>query len=126
MRSRRSSARLCAALAGLAAILFAQVALALAACNLETASSRALALSMASATEPCHEQAPATDTLCAAHCLASDPALDKYQGSVPVLPAHLLPVLQVRVVPYRAVSLPPDRVPAAAPPARILFQSLLI
>lgn len=126
MGSRRSSARLCAALAGLAAIVFAQVALALAACNLETAPSRALALSTASAAEPCHEEAPATDTLCTAHCVASDPALDKHQVSVPILPSHLLPAIQVRVVPYRAVALPPDRVPAASPPARILFQSLLI
>jgi hypothetical protein len=126
MRSRRSPARLCAALAGLAAILFAQVALALAACDLEGPASRAAALSASIAPEPCHEEAPANDAMCTAHCQASDPVLDKNQGSVPVPPVHLLPVVQVRVVPYRAVLLPPERVPAASPPARILFQSLLI
>jgi hypothetical protein len=125
----RRALRLAAA-AGLAAMLFAQAALVLAACSLDAgAPSRGMALAMAAAAEPqaqCHEQAPATDTLCVAHCQASDQTLDKYQAKVPVLPVHLLPALQVRIILHPAVSLPLERVPAASPPARILFQSLLI
>jgi len=119
-----------AALAGLAAMLFAQAALVVAACNLDAgAPSRGLALAMMAAeapAEPCHEQAPVDDALCVAHCQASEQTLDKYQAKVPVLPVHLLPAVQARIVPHPRVSLPPDRVPAASPPARILFQSLLI
>lgn len=119
-----------AALAGLAAMLFAQAALVLAACSLQSgAPSRSMALAMAAAAEPqaqCHEEAPATDTLCVAHCQASDQTLDKYQAKVPVLPVHLLPAVAARVVPPVTVFLPPEPVPAASPPARILFQSLLI
>jgi hypothetical protein len=117
---------LCAELAGLAAILFAQVALALVACNLEGPASRAAAVSMSLEGEPCHEEAPANDAMCSAHCQASDPALDTHQGSVALPAVHLLSVVQIGVVPYRTVSLPPERVPVASPPARILFQSLVI
>lgn len=118
-----------AALAGLAAMLFTQAALVLAACNLDGAPSRGMALAMTAAVEPeapCHEQTPATDTLCVAHCSASDQTLDQYQAKVPVLPVHLLPTVQVRFNPLPAVSLPSKYAPAASPPARILFQSLLI
>ena len=73
-----------------------------------------------------HLAAPVDDALCAAHCQASEQTLDKYQAKVPVLPVHLLPAVQARSVPHPAVLLPPDRVPAASPPARIVFQSLLI
>lgn len=125
----RRALRLAAA-AGLAAMLFAQAALALAACNLDSgAPSRGMALAMKAVAEPqapCHEQAPATDTLCVAHCEASDQTLDKYQAKVPVLPVHLLPTVAARVVPPVTVFLPTAPVPAASPPARILFQSLLI
>lgn len=94
-----------AALAGLAAMLFAQAALAFAAC---------------------HEQEPANDALCAAHCQASEETLDKFQAKLPILSAALLPATYPRVVPQRTVFLPLERVPAASPPARILFRSLLI
>jgi len=119
-----------AALAGLAAMLFAQAALVLAACTLESGMpSRSMALAMTAVAEPasqCHEEAPVNDTLCVAHCQASEQTLDKYQAKVPVLPVHLLPAIQARVAPHPTISLPPARVPAASPPARILFQSLLI
>lgn len=118
------------ALAGLAAMLFAQAALVLAACTLDSGSpSRGMAIAMTAAAQPeaqCHEQAPATDTLCVAHCNASDQTLDQYQAKVPVLPVHLLPAVQARFSPPTTVSLPLKHVPAASPPARILFQSLLI
>ncbi len=119
-----------AALAGLAAMLFAQAALVLAACNLESgAPSRGLALAMTVTAEPaagCHEEAPASEALCAAHCQASEQTLDKYQAKVPVLAVHLLPVLEVRPVAQPRVALPADPVPVASRPTRILFQSLLI
>ena len=119
-----------AALAGLAAMLFAQAALVLAACKLESvAPSRGLALAMTVAADPaaaCHEQAPATDTLCVAHCEAGEQTLDKYQAKLPLFAVHLLPAFVVRAAPWPAVTLPLDPVPVAAPPARILFQSLLI
>ena len=123
MTGLRTKLRL-AAFAGLAAMLFSQAALALVACNLHGG----MALSMTAPAEPpapCHEEEPASDALCVAHCQASEQTLDKYQAKVPVLPVRLLPVLPARIVPP-TVSLPLERVPAASPPARILFQSLLI
>ena len=113
-----------AALAGLAAMLFTQAALALVACNLHGG----MALAMTAPAEPpppCHQEEPANDPLCVAHCQASAQSLDKYQAKLPVLPVRLLPVLPAPVV-YPSVSLPLERVPAASPPARVLFQSLLI
>lgn len=127
---KRSSLRRAAALAGLGAMLFAQAALALAACGLDARMpSRAVVHAMtapAEPAEPCHEEAPANDAFCAAHCQASEQTLDKYQGNLPLPPVYLLPAFPIRVVPYRAVRLPPDPMPAAAPPARVLFQSFLI
>ena len=123
MTSLRSNLRL-AALAGLAAMLFSQAALALVACNLRGG----MALAMTAPTEPpppCHQEEPANDPLCAAHCQASAQTLDKHQTKVPVLTARLLPALPAPIV-YPAVALPLERVPAASPPVRILFQSLLI
>ena len=125
----RRSLRL-GALAGLAAMLFAQAALVLAACTLDSGSpSRGMAIAMNAAAQPeaqCHEQAPATDTLCVEHCNASDQTLDQYQAKLPVLAVHLLPSVQARFNPPATVSLAPKYVPAASPPVRILFQSLLI
>jgi hypothetical protein len=126
--SRRRARRLPAIL-GLAAILFAQGALALVACNLDggTPSRRmALAVAAAEAPAPCHEQASANDKLCVAHCQASDQTLDQYQAKLPVLPVDVLRVVQADVSRHAPVFLPPARVPVASPPARILFQSLLI
>lgn len=123
-RSRRLSAVL-----GLAAILFAQAALALVVCNLEGGTpSRGLAVTVAAAEAPapCHEQAPANHELCIAHCQASDHTLDRYQANLPALPVDVLLVAQVDVNRHPPVFLPPARVPVASPPAHILFQSLLI
>lgn len=123
-RPRRVSAVL-----GLAAILFAQAALALVVCNLEGGTpSRGLAVAVAAAEAPgpCHEQAPGNDKLCVAHCQASDQTLDKYQAKLPVPQVGVFAVVQVDVNWHPPVFLPPARVPVASPPARILFQSLLI
>ena len=119
-----------AALAGLAAMLFAQAALVFAACKLESgAPSRGLALVMTVTGEPaagCHEEAPASDALCVVHCQAGEQTLDKYQAKASVLAVLLLPALEVRAVAQPRVALPRDPVPVVSPPARILFQSLLI
>jgi hypothetical protein len=113
-----------AAFAGLAAMLFSQAALALVACNLQGGMAPAMT-APAEPPPPCHQEEPANDPLCVAHCQASAQTLDKYQAKVPVLPVCLLPVLLAPIV-YPSVSLPPERVPAVSPPARILFLSLLI
>lgn len=118
------------ALSGMGAMLFAQAALAIAACDVATrpSPSAALAMSVQETTSDCHEAAPADDPLCMAHCQASGPSLDK----TPAQPA-VAPVLALAPVPWRAALprvLPPDFAreapPAASPPARILFQTLLI
>ena len=113
-----------AAFTGLTAMLFSQAALALVACNLQGGMAPAMTVP-AEAPPPCHEEEPANDPLCVAHCQASAQTLDKYQAKVPVLAVRLLPILPAPIV-YPSVSLPLVRVPAASPPARILFQSLLI
>jgi hypothetical protein len=126
--SRRRARRVSAVL-GLAAILCAQAALALVACKLEGGTpSRGLAIAMAAAEAPapCHEQAPANDELCIAHCQASDQTLDKYQAKLPMPPLAVLRIVQVDLERHPPVFLPPARVSVASPPARILFQSLLI
>jgi hypothetical protein len=128
LMSMRRPLRL-AALAGLAAMLFTQAALVLAACGLDggmPSRGHAMASAVGQPAETCHEEAPANHALCGAHCLASEQTLDKYQAKVPVLPAHLLPTVQVRIILHPTVSLPLERVAPASPPAHILFQSLLI
>jgi hypothetical protein len=112
-------------LLGLAALLFAQAALAIAACNVDGAPSRGAALAM-QADSPCHEAAPASDALCAAHCQASDPTLDKTHAQPAVLPVLMLSSRHVRLSAARSVSPPAQPAPPASPPARILFQTLLI
>ncbi len=52
-------------------------------------------MAVAETPAPCHEQAPANDELCIAHCQASDQTLDKYQAKLPVLPVGVLRVGQV-------------------------------
>lgn len=116
-----------AALAGLAAMLFAQAALALAACTLERdARARGMAqAASAGETPPCHE-AQAADPLCSAHCQASEPLLDKHTLKPPLPPVAPAPAFVPPVSRPLAVFVPARQVPAASPPARILYQSLLI
>jgi len=125
MRSRRPS--YLAGIAALAAMLFAQAAFALASCDLYRARSHALMIATQAAERtPCHEPAE-NGSLCLAHCLNGDQTLDKHQVKVPELfvqPVLVIRGLQARVRPV----LVPARLPApaAGPPPRILFQSLLI
>lgn len=117
------------AIAGLAALLFAQAALALAACQIDAKPSRGAALIVAAeaATQPaCHEQAPAGDALCVAHCQASDPSLDKAQAPVGVLPVAALTSVPFPGLPESRVHRTAVKLPPSSPPARILFRTLLI
>lgn len=125
MRSRRQS--YLAGIAALAAILFAQAAFALASCDLYRTRSQALMIAAQAAERaPCH--APAENgNLCLAHCQGGDLTLDKHQVKVPELFVH--PALVIRgLQATRTPVLVPARLPApaAGPPPRILFQSLLI
>ena len=113
----------------LAAMLFAQAALALAACRFDGgAPARILASGMPEATaQPCHEPAEITN-LCLAHCRGDKQTLDKPQVKVPTLliqqaalAIHVWP--QLRLI---GLSGRPAPVPTVAPPPRILFQSFLI
>mgnify|MGYP001618289441 CR=1 FL=1 len=122
----RSTLKAMARLA-LAALLFAQAAMALAACE---SVRRAPALALAEHRidgETCHEQGRNVN-LCFTHCLGEDQSLDKPLVKVPALAGA--PILSV---PVSRASLHdpcapryPGVPPAAAPPPRILFQSLLI
>jgi hypothetical protein len=113
----------------LAAMLFAHAALLFAACE---SAWRAPALIIALAEhgidgEHCHEQGINVN-LCLAHCLGEDQSLDKPLVKVPALAGA--PILSVPVpraslhdaCAPRHLGVPPT----AAPPPRILFQSLLI
>jgi hypothetical protein len=125
MRSRRLSSL--AGIAALAAMAFAQTAFALASCDFYRAHSYARMIA-AQAAEPgaCHEPAE-KGNLCLAHCQGGDQTLDKHQVKVPEL--FVQPVLVIRGLQARAGPvLVPARLPApaAGPPPRILFQSLLI
>ena len=123
MRSRRSLS--IAGMAALAAMLFAQAALALAACDGVRIQSHASMVAVQDSV-PCHE--PDTNAgLCLAHCQHADQTLDKHQVKVP--PVVLVQIvvaggLQASTRPGSAAMRSPAR--AAGPPLRILFQSLLI
>ena len=110
----------------LAAMLFAQAALAVAACESGHATS-AIAHSEDRPAGPCHEPED-NPNLCLAHCLGGDQSLDKPLLKLPVLAAAVVfsvPAMTElrhdRCAPRRTA------VPhAAGPPLRVLFQSLLI
>jgi hypothetical protein len=124
MRSRRSL--LFAALAALAAMAFAQAALALASCDFGPGGGMPMhAGASEEAAAPCHPPAEA-ENLCAAHCRNNDQARDKPQVKVPVA-AAVESVAQLPFVPRArpTVTQRPAPLPAGPPP-RILFQSFLI
>jgi hypothetical protein len=125
MRSRRFSHA--AGLAALAAMLFAQAAFALAACDPARPASRALMIVAQNAEyATCHEPSENAN-LCLVHCQGAEQTLDKHQVKVPE--TSLLAVPPVRAwqearQPIRWAPRAPH--PAAGPPPRILFRSLLI
>ena len=120
------SRRRFAAMAALAAMLFAQAAFALAACDPAQTPSRAHMIAAQAAEAPCHQPAD-NASLCFAHCQAGDQTLDKHQVKVPdaSLPAVLL-LRAGSVVRTPASALARAPSPYTSPPPRILFRSLLI
>ena len=113
----------------LAAMLFTQAALAFAACE-SAWRAPALVIGLAETHgggENCHEAAVNVN-LCLAHCLGEDQSLDKPLVKVPALAAVPVFVLPATFLAPREIRVPLRlAVPqAAGPPARILFQSLLI
>ena len=125
MRSRRISS--IAGIAALAAMLFAQAALALAACAAFPAQSHARMIAAQNGeSASCHEVGR-NFNMCLAHCQSTDQTLDKHEVKVPDVVFHAVRVVSASQIPSRpnaaATRLP---APAAGPPPRILFRSLLI
>jgi len=99
------------ALAALAALLFTQVAIAVASWE-------------QSAPSPCHEQAPAN--YCFQHCSNNDLTLDVPRIKLPATAAAATAFSIVTPVPYPQVASVRIAVLPAGPPPRILLHSFLI
>ena len=124
MRSRRFLSA--AGLAALAAMLFAQAAFALAACDPAQAKSRAHMIAVQQAAPaPCHEPAD-NASLCLTHCQAGEQTLDKHQVKVPDPLSAAVLFLRAPQVREAVRFVPRAPRPAAGPPPRILFQTLRI
>jgi hypothetical protein len=118
--------RFFAALAALVAMLFAQAAFALAACDPVQARSRAHMIAAQQSEAPCHEPAE-NSQLCFTHCQAGEQTLDKHQVKVPEVSSQAVLFLRTSPVDHQpAISAPRAPSPFAGPPPRILFRSLLI
>jgi hypothetical protein len=110
----------------LGALLFAQAALAVAACDwLRVAPAMALA---AKAGPPaCHEAPARNANLCLAHCLSFDQSPDSPQVQVPAMPAAPALIVEMPDEPTPGIGATRFRLPyPGAPPPRILFRSFLI
>lgn len=107
-------------------MLFLQLAVAFAVCELpERSASMALAVS-ASDMPDCHE-ADGDHGLCVAHCSSRDQTVAKAQFNLPDLAVH--PATPIRVAREQvpdSVQPRETQLAAAGPPARILFQSFLL
>ena len=122
----RPRPRYFAALAALAAMLFAQAAFALAACDPVRASSRAAMLMQAADEAGCHQPAD-TANLCLTHCQGREQTLDKHQVKVPDAPLAVIQFVNAWPDAPKLARLSPRLpAPAAGPPPRILFRALLI
>lgn len=107
----------------LAALLFAQAALAIAACDWLR---RAPAQAFTAAEAPsCHEAPAKNANLCLAHCLGGDQSADT--PSVPVVAFAAIPVLVVSTAPALAMARDVRaEIPYPGPPPRIRFHSFRI
>ena len=123
MTSRATVRQIATVLLG--AMLFAQAALAVAACDwLRVAPAQAI---MAKATEPsCHEVPAENANLCLAHCLGNDQSADTPQVTIPVGSPAVLSVVGIQRVLVPHAMLPFTLPHPGAPPPRILFHSFLI
>ncbi len=121
---RRRSAT--AALAALAGMLFLQVAIAFAACELPDGSA-AMAIAMSQSDMPdCHD-GTGDANLCVAHCSSQDQTVAKAQFNVPDLAVRsAMPIRLVHDEAPRNILVRAAPLAAAGPPARILFQSFLL
>jgi len=109
----------------LAAVLFAQAAIAAAACNMPDRSpARAFEEEVAM---PCHQTAPQNKNLCLSECLSADQSADTPQVVVPVWSGAVALTVAIAESTRMHVVTPRRMTPrAAAPPPRILFHSFLI
>lgn len=122
----RSRPRYFAALAALAAMLFAQAAFALAACDPVRASSRAGMVMQTADEMTCHQPADNAN-LCLAHCQGREQTLDKHQVKVPDAPFAVIQLVTAWPDSSQLARFSPRLpAPAVGPPPRILFRSLLI
>lgn len=127
MHARRTLRRI--ARLALAAFLFAQTALAIAACDLgERSAAQAIASAGAAGSEPCHQpEDVSTASLCVAHCVTQSQSLEKPFWQVPT--AAPVPAASLLIAPARpwlhiaAADLGP---PPAGPSRRILYRTFLI
>jgi hypothetical protein len=114
----------------LAGFLFAQAALAIAACQLgERSAAQALLNASAMAGEPCHQDdGDSAAALCVAHCVTQTQSLDKPLWKLPAPAAAPLRVeFFVPAVPAaRSVRVSESPAALSGPPRRILFRTLLI
>ncbi|MEA3195164.1 MAG: hypothetical protein QOD26_3497 [Betaproteobacteria bacterium] len=109
MRLRRS---FFTSLVALAAIVFAQTAMALASWDFGHM--------------PCHDESAPTANVCASHCANNDLTLDTPRVKVPVPAALPAPITLIALAPYPQIVPIPIAVLPAGPPPRILFHSFLI
>jgi hypothetical protein len=111
----------------LAAFLFAQAALAVAACQMaERSAAQAIASASAATSEPCHQQDEDSAALCVAHCVTESQSLEKPFGKLPA-PATAPVAVYFMAPPSALVRSPVDaRLALAGPPRRILYRTLLI
>jgi hypothetical protein len=128
MLSRRTLLRTTRLILG--AFLLAQAGLALAACEWGARdAARAVTVAAGSGDAPCHGSAKtAPDSgLCLPHCLGEQQSLDKPSFAVPALAWIAVLWIAPAASPHAQSAVRRERPrPAAAPPARILFQSLQI
>ena len=110
----------------LGVLLFAQAALAVAACDwLRVAPAKAI---MAKAGEPsCHEEPTKNTNLCLSHCLGNDQSADTPQVNIPAWSrAFFLVIAGIEGAPVPQAVLRYTLPQPGAPPPRILFQTFLI
>jgi len=124
MVRHRTRARVAQLMLGL--LLFAQAALAFAGCD-RLVAAPALAISAGASQPPCHEEPIGYANLCLAHCLSADQSADTPQVVVHALSGTaLLNIVVAEGRSYPAAALRFKLPRPAAPPPRILFQSLQI
>ena len=111
----------------LAALLFAQGALSLAACDwMQREPALAVAHANQQASEPC-PMLEQSKNLCVAHCLGEDQSLDKPSIAMPALAAAPAFILRAIALKPHHVAHAADLIPTAiGPPLHIRFQSFLL